>query len=65
MPVDNLSVNENGHIFAAKFLKMLDIVAFLEIPYDINPPSPIFRIRKVVVGVGKEYKVKTTALHNV
>lgn len=79
MPVDNLSVDEQGDIYAAGFPKMLDLLASLQDPYNIYPPSTIFRIRKSLDEGRPRYIVTkvledrdtvamggvTTALHDV
>ncbi|MCJ1469947.1 hypothetical protein MMC07_008592 [Pseudocyphellaria aurata] len=46
MPVDNLSVDKNGDIYAAALPKILDILKSFKKPYEISCPSTIWRIRK-------------------
>ena len=54
MPVDNLSINKNGDIYAAAFPKALKFVETSKDPYHRDAPSTIWRIRKK--GGGKGYE---------
>lgn len=56
MPVDNLSIDRNGDIYAAGFPKILKVIDAFRKPYEAKPPSTIWRIRKV--GVGLDYEVR-------
>ena len=47
MPIDNLSLDKNGDIYAAAFPKALKFIKSLSAPYDIDSPSTIWRIRRV------------------
>lgn len=46
MPIDNLSVDADGDIFAAAFPKALKMVAALDNP-ELTVPSTVWRIRKI------------------
>lgn len=46
MPIDNLSVDAEGDVFAAAFPKVLKLMAALDAPSTIVVPSTIWRIRK-------------------
>ena len=54
MPVDNLSVDEKGDIYAASFPKIWTFVKSMGDPYNIDAPATIWRIRKS----GKDYEVE-------
>lgn len=45
-PVDNLSVDNNGDIFAASFPQVYKWVESSKDPFNVNVPSAIVRIRK-------------------
>lgn len=47
MPIDNLSVDGKGDIFAASFPKALQLMAALDAPLTTKVPSTIWRIRKL------------------
>ncbi|RDW62531.1 hypothetical protein BP5796_10833 [Coleophoma crateriformis] len=46
-PIDNLSVDRNGDIYAATFPNLHKMLKSAEDPFKINPASAVFRIRKV------------------
>ena len=46
MPVDNLSVDKNGDIFAAGFPKVLQFLETYKDPFNVDPPTTIWRIRR-------------------
>jgi hypothetical protein len=46
MPVDNLSVDENGDLWAAAFPKAPEMSAALADPFNKHPRSTIWRIKK-------------------
>ena len=54
MPIDNLSVDPNGDIYAAGFPKIFLLLKSFTDPYNIRSPSTLWRIRKSVSG----YEVK-------
>ena len=56
MPIDNLSVDQNGDIYAAAFPKILKVVRAFKNPYGKGFPSTIWRIRRL--GPGMDYEVK-------
>ena len=56
MPVDNLSVDQAGDIYAAAFPKILEVVKAFQNPYGRGFPSTIWRIRRVSPGL--DYEVK-------
>ena len=56
MPVDNLSVDRNGDIYAAAFPKILTLLDSFKDPHHVDSPSTIWRIRKV----GSRYEVTKT-----
>ena len=56
MPVDNLSVDQTGDIYAAAFPKILEVVKAFKNPYGKGFPSTIWRIRRVSPGL--KYEVK-------
>jgi hypothetical protein len=53
MPMDNLSVDRNGDIWAASFPKVAAVLAGFDDPLNTPVPSAVYRIRKVVEE-GKE-----------
>lgn len=50
MPVDNMSVDSNGDIWAAAFPKILDVLFAFRNPREKGFPSTIWRIRRVDSG---------------
>lgn len=46
-PIDNLSVDEEGDIYAAAFPQTYKFLRSADNPSEVNPPSAVFRIRKV------------------
>lgn len=54
MPIDNLSVDENGDIYAAAFPRVLKIMEVYQKPYETSSPSTIWRIRKS----GSSYQIQ-------
>ena len=54
MPVDNLSVDLTGDIYAAAFPKSLKVVEEFRDPYGKGFPSTIWRIRRL--GSGLDYE---------
>ena len=50
MPVDNLSVDKSGDIWAAAFPKVLKLLESFGDPYNINSPTTVWRIRKTTDG---------------
>ncbi|MCJ1391928.1 hypothetical protein MMC18_004795 [Xylographa bjoerkii] len=72
--IDNLSVDEDGDIFAATFPVSWKFLQSLKDPYGINPPMTIFRVRKreggyevekVLEDDGSVLPAATTAVHDV
>ena len=55
MPMDNLSVDKNGDIYAAAFPQAYKNLGSDRNPYNIDVPSTILRIRKLQDGT---YEVK-------
>lgn len=56
MPVDNLSVDYIGDIYAAAFPKILKVVKAFENPHGKGFPSTVWRIRRL--GMGLDFEVK-------
>ena len=54
MPIDNLSVDKNGDIYAAGFPKALQFIKSTSAPHEIDAPTTIWRIRRV----GDKHEVK-------
>lgn len=54
MPVDNLSVDKTGDIYAAGIPKTLQVLKAFKKPYEIGSPSTIWRIHKS----GSSYQVQ-------
>ena len=50
MPIDNLSVDEVGDIYAASFPQILKVLKSFKDPHRLGFPSTIWRIRKVSHG---------------
>ena len=50
MPIDNLSVDVNGDIYAAGFPKIMLLLKSFTDPYNLQSPSTLWRIRKSVSG---------------
>jgi arylesterase / paraoxonase len=48
LPVDNLSVDNKGDIYAAAFPKVYMWGESSKDPFNVNPPTAVFRIRKSV-----------------
>lgn len=47
MPVDNLSVDSSGNLWAAGIPRMLELIDAVGAPFDKSSPSTIFTIRKM------------------
>ena len=56
MPIDNLSVDRDGNIWAAGIPKALDARLAFEDPFNFQWSSTIWRIRKLASGKGYEVK---------
>lgn len=56
MPVDNLSVDRNGDIWAAAIPKPFEALSALANPYNLTFRSTIWRIHKSEPGSGYEVK---------
>lgn len=56
MPIDNLSMDQKGDVYAAAFPKILKVVEAFKDPYGKGFPSTIWRIRRL--GLGMDYEVK-------
>ena len=54
MPVDNLSVDQAGDIYAAGLPKVLDLLAAFENPLRLRSPSTIWRIRRIKMTLDYE-----------
>ena len=52
LPIDNLSVDKGGDIYAAAFPKIYLWAESSKNPFDVDPPSAVFRIHKSQRGVG-------------
>jgi arylesterase/paraoxonase len=50
MPIDNLSVDKNGDIFAASFPRLYRLFDQADNPFDIHPAASMFRIKRVGKG---------------
>jgi hypothetical protein len=50
MPVDNLSMDSNGEIWAAGILKMFELIESIGDPFNKHSPATVFKIRKTSVG---------------
>lgn len=46
LPVDNLSVDKNGDIFAAAFPRVYEWIRSSKNPFNVNPSSAVLRIRR-------------------
>jgi arylesterase/paraoxonase len=46
LPIDNLSVDKKGDIYAACMPKIYMWTESSKAPFDVHPPSAVFRIRK-------------------
>lgn len=46
LPIDNLSVDEAGDIYAAAFPKLYIWVESSKNPFDVDPPTAVYRIHK-------------------
>ena len=53
MPIDNLSVDKRGDIYAVAFPDSLKLLRSLDDPYNLDAPSTIWRIRKM----GSSYNI--------
>lgn len=77
MPIDNLSVDRNGDVWAAAIPKALEVESAMADPYNFVFRSTIWRIHKLEMGSGYEVKKMledkesnivggaTTAVHDV
>ena len=54
LPIDNLSVDESGDIYAATLPKIYIWAESTKDPFNTNPPAAVFRIQKSVREVGGE-----------
>ena len=50
MPVDNLSVDQNGDIWAAALPKLLKVLESFGDPYNIDWPTTVWRMKKTAEG---------------
>lgn len=50
MPVDNLSVDKNGDIFAAGFPHLYEMTKSFKDPFRVSPPSAVFKFYKKGAG---------------
>lgn len=57
-PIDNLSVDKKGDIYVAAFPKVYKWVESSKNPFDVHPPTTVFRIRKSNNGHDAEYVVE-------
>ena len=55
MPIDNLSVDHIGDVYAAAFPKILEVGRALNDPYGTKFPSTIWRLRRI--GLGLNYEI--------
>jgi arylesterase / paraoxonase len=58
LPIDNLSVDKKGDIYAAAIPKIYIWSESAKAPFDVHPPSTVFRIRKS--GKENEGEAKST-----
>lgn len=59
-PVDNLSVDKNGDIFAASFPQVYKWIESSKTPFDVNVPTAVLRIRKAdMEGKKGKWEVET------
>ncbi len=58
LPIDNLSVDKKGDIYVAAFPKVYKWVESSKNPFEVHPPSTVFRIRKLSKGHDAEYVVE-------
>lgn len=75
-PIDNLSVDSKGDIYAATFPKTHEFIEHQKRPYDVRPPAAVWRIRKmssnpshyetvkVLEGSGDFLPSATVAIHD-
>jgi hypothetical protein len=74
-PIDNLSVDSNGDIFAATFPRAFKFIKSTKRPLEVDPPTAIWRFRKGDDGHWEQTKIMeddgsvlpgaTTAVHDV
>jgi len=50
MPIDNLSVDKNGDIFAASFPRLYQFAGQADHPFDVHPAASVFRIKRAGKG---------------
>jgi hypothetical protein len=63
-PIDNMSMDQRGDIYAASFPKILDVVEAFENPYDKGFPSTIWRIRRLLADTNEwNYEIKKIIEH--
>ena len=53
MPMDNLSVDEKGDVYAPGFPDILQFIKAVRNPYAIHPPTTVWRFRRLVGSGGK------------
>jgi hypothetical protein len=62
MPPDNLSVDQNGDIFAAAFPKLYQFAGQTDRPFEVHPAAAVYRIRRAgkghLEGHDAEYEVE-------
>lgn len=58
-PIDNLSIDKNGDIFAATFPKLHIMMKSFDDPYSVKPPSAVFKIIKPSKSIKYQGKEST------
>jgi len=61
-PIDNMSVNENGDIYAAGLPQIYKLGESTKKPFEVNPPTGVFRIRRAgkgYEGIGRKGNLET------
>lgn len=64
MPIDNLSIDANGDIFAAAFPDSLKLVEVVKYATDTLLPSTVWKITKVVGGYDEKRSRKASGTGN-
>ena len=53
MPIDNISVDEEGDIYATGFPDVLQFIRTLENPHRIESPTTVWRFRRSIGSIGE------------
>ncbi|KAG9228325.1 hypothetical protein BJ875DRAFT_250164 [Amylocarpus encephaloides] len=64
LPLDNLSVDENGNIFAAAFPKLYKWSQFTTDAFNVHPPSTVLKISRAGKPYRRDRQLDSAKQHN-